>query len=171
MTSNLNRNRFDKYNRIGFHCMEKFYSNRSSTNIYTFKSIKNSQCLGSTGKEKWVQFASPAGSAAYNSDEARGQGEKTRSKLSHCNNSTFEYCLVALQELCKFLRSSKGERKMANLEIYKFDHVVSFFNLFHIEHNFTKKQLIIINVGFDYLRCQRMSSSVKERSENSQRQL
>lgn len=60
---------------------------------------------------------------------------------------------------------------MANLEIYKFDHVVSFFNLFHIEHNFTKKQLIIINVGFDYLRCQRMSSSVKERSENSQRQL
>ena len=56
---------------------------------------------------------------------------------------------------------------MANLEIYKFDHVVSFFNLFHIEHNFTKKQLIIINVGFDYLRCQRMSSSVKERSENS----
>lgn len=51
---------------------------------------------------------------------------------------------------------------MANLEIYKFDHVVSFFNLFHIEHNFTKKQLIIINVGFDYLRCQRMSSSVKE---------
>lgn len=60
---------------------------------------------------------------------------------------------------------------MANLEIYKFDHVVSFFNLFHIEHNFTKKQLIIINVGFDYLRCQRMSSLVKERSENSQRQL
>ena len=60
---------------------------------------------------------------------------------------------------------------MANLEIYKFDHVVSFFNLFHIEHNFTKKQLIIINVGFDYLRCQRMFSSVKERSENSQRQL
>lgn len=37
---------------------------------------------------------------------------------------------------------------MANLEIYKFDHVVSFFNLFHIEHNFTKKQLIIINVGY-----------------------
>lgn len=170
MTSNLNRNRFDKHNRIGFHCMENF-TQIDLAQTYIRSNRLKIQCLGSTGKEKWVQFASPAGSAAYISNEAREQGEKTRSKLSHCNNSTFEYCLVALQELCKFLRSSKGERKMANLEIYKFDHVVSFFNLFHIEHNFTKKQLIIINVGFDYLRCQRMSSSVKERSENSQRQL